>query len=334
MTFRAVLIDYDEELFTPPVWIGDEFGRYHMEWTEGRFRTPEAALAAAREGDVVLIQSARPLLDRSLISQLERCRCIIRLGVGYDNIDLAAATERGIPVCNVPAYCTEDVADHALALMLNCVRQIGYQDRRIRAGFWDRSVARPNRPLRGSCLGIIGLGRIGRALARRVSGLGMTLLVDDPYVDAETIAGYGGQKVTLEELLVRADIISIHCLLNEETYHLLGPAEFARMKQGVFIVNTSRGPVIDEAALAEALERGQVWGAGLDVLEREPLPVDSPLRRFENLTFTPHSAASSEESLANVYRTGREIAMAVAEGRRPPEVVNPEVKVWWMAPGS
>jgi D-3-phosphoglycerate dehydrogenase len=300
-SFQAVLVDYDE-LFAPPAWIEAELARHGIGWTEGLNRTPEAVLAAARTGDVVLVQSVRSLLTRPIIEQLERCRCIVRLGVGYDCVDVAAATERGIPVCNVPTYCTQDVADHTLALLLDCVRHITRQDSWTRAGRWDGRGARPSRLLPGSTLGIIGLGRIGRALARRVSGFELTLLVHDPYVEAGVIAEYGGQKVELDELLRRSDFITAHCPLNQETYHLLSHREFGLMKEGVYLVNTSRGPVVDEQALAAALRRGQVWGAGLDVHEQEPLPAGSPLREFDNVVLTPHSAASSEDSRENLFR--------------------------------
>ncbi len=324
--FKAVLVDYDEELFTPPAWVGGELARYDIEWLEGRHRTPETVLAAARQGDVVLIQAVRPLLTRLVIEQLERCRCIVRLGVGYDSVDIAAASERGIMVCNVPAYCTDDVADHTIALLLDSLRHIARQDRWIREGRWDRRAARPTRLLQGGTLGIIGLGRIGRAVARRVRSFELTVLVSDPYLDAATIADLGGQKVDLDELLQRSDFITAHCPLTDETYHLLGEQEFGLMKEGVCLVNTSRGLVIDQAALVAALRNGKVAGVGLDVLEQEPLPLDSPLREFEQVTFTPHTSACAPESQENLYRTACEIVLDVYNHRWPSCVVNPEVK--------
>jgi len=175
-------------------------------------------------------------------------------------------------------------------------------------------------------MGFVAFGRIASALAKRVSGFGMILLAYDPYVDAETMTLYGVEKVELDELLQRSDFISVHAPLTDETYHLLSVREFGLMKEGVFLVNTSRGPVIDEAALVEALQSGKVWGAGLDVFEHEPLPLESPLRKFENVTFTPHVGASSEESVNDLYRTGCRIAVDVVNGIWPESVVNPEVK--------
>jgi D-3-phosphoglycerate dehydrogenase len=325
-SFKAVLVDYDEDLFAPPEWVSEELADHGIEWIVGQHRTSEAVLEAARTGDVVMIQSVRPLLTRTIVEQLERCRCIVRLGIGYDNVDVVAATERGILVCNVPAYCIDDVADHALALLMNGTRHIARQDRWIRAGRWDRTGARPARRMKGCTMGFVAFGRIARALAERVNGFGMTLLAYDPYLEAETIARYGAKKVELDELLQRADFISVHCSLTDETRHLLSTKEFNLMKNGVFIVNTSRGPVIDESALMEALRSGKVWGVGLDVFEHEPLPQDSALREFDNVTLTPHVGANSEESVTDLYRTGCQIATDVYNGRWPQAVVNPEVE--------
>lgn len=324
--FQAMLVDYDEDLFAPPDWVGDHLARAGIEWIAGHYQTPEAVLEAALNAHVVMLQSVRPVLTRAVIEGLQRCRCLVRLGIGYDTVDVEAATRRGIPVCNVPTYCIDDVADHALALLLDGVRHVAKQDRWIRSGRWDRTGARPARRIRGSTLGLIGFGRIARALAERASGFGLVLLTFDPYIHAEIVAPWGTRKVDLETLLQRSDFISVHCPLNDETHHLLGKHAFALMKEGVFVVNTSRGPIVDEDALADALRTGKVWGAGLDVFEQEPLPLDSPLRAFENVTFTPHVGANSEESVTDLYRAGSQIAIDVRHGRWPASVVNPQVE--------
>jgi D-3-phosphoglycerate dehydrogenase len=324
-SYRVVLVDYDEDLFEPVGFERDILAQSGIEWVVGQYRTPETAGAAAQGADVVMVQSVRPLLTRAVIGQLPRCRCIVRLGIGYDSVDVAAATEQGILVCNVPTYCVDDVADHALALLMDGVRHVARQDRWIRAGRWDRTGAKPARRLRGCTMGFVAFGRTARALAQRVSGFGMTLLAFDPYIDGETAARCGVQKVELDDLLRRADCISVHAPLSDATRHLLSDREFGLMKQGVFIVNTSRGPVIDEAALVRALRSGKIWGAGLDVFEKEPPPLDSPLRQFEQVTFTPHVSANSEDSRADLYRIGCEIAIDVCSGRWPQAVVNPDV---------
>jgi D-3-phosphoglycerate dehydrogenase len=325
-SFNAVLVDYDEDLFAPPGWVEGELAHHGIEWIAGQHRTSEAVIEAARDGDVVMIQSVRPLLDRAVIQKLERCRCIVRLGIGYENVAVDAATEQGILVCNVPTYCIDDVADHALALLMAGVRHIARQDRWIRAGRWDRTGARPARRMRDCTMGFVAFGRIARALAERVSGFGMILLAYDPYVDSDTVTHHGAEKVELDELLNRADFISIHCPLTDDTRHLLSAREFGLMKKGVFLVNTGRGPVIDEAALVEALSSGKVWAAGLDVFEQEPLPLDSPLRALDNAILTPHVGANSEESVGDLYRNGVTITINVYHGHWPPGVVNPEVK--------
>jgi D-3-phosphoglycerate dehydrogenase len=325
-SFKAVLVDYDEDLFAPPDWVAEELARHGIEWIAGQHRTPQAVLEAAVGSDVLMIQSVRPILDWAVIQKLEQCRCIVRLGIGYENVAVDAATEQGIMVCNVPTYCIDDVADHALALLMAGVRHIARQDRWIRTGRWDRTGARPARRMKGCTMGFIAFGRIARALAERVSGFGMTLLAHDPYLDSETIARHRAQKVELDELLNRADFVSVHCPLTDETRHLLGAKEFGLMKDGAFLVNTSRGPIIDEAALVDALRSGRVWAAGLDVFEQEPLALDSPLRAFDNVILTPHVGANSEESVADLYRTGVQISIDVYHGRWPQGVVNPEVE--------
>ena len=297
-----------------------------IEWVAGQHRTPDAALEIARDADVVMVQSVLPLLNRAVIEGLQKCRCAVRLGIGYDSVDVAAATERGILVCNIPTYCVDDVADHALALLMGSIRHIARQDRWIRAGRWDRTGARPARRTKGRTMGFVAFGRIGRALAKRVSGFGMTLLAYDPYLDAETIAGHGAEKVELDELLRRSDFISVHTPLSEDTFHLLGTREFGLMRDGVFIVNTARGPVVEEAALVDAMRSGKVWGAGLDVMEHEPLPGDSPLRELDNVTFTPHVGANSEESASDLYRAACQIAIDVVNGTWPESVVNPDAE--------
>lgn len=175
-------------------------------------------------------------------------------------------------------------------------------------------------------MGFVAFGRIAQALARLLSGFGMTLLAYDPYVDASVMAEFGVEKVELEALLRSADLLSVHCPLTEETHHLLSHDAFRLMKDGVYLVNTSRGPILDEDALADALSTGKVLGAGLDVYEQEPLPLDSPLRGFDTVTFTPHVGANSEQSVAELYRTGARVAIDVYQGRWPEGVVNPEVR--------
>jgi len=323
---KVVLIDYDEDLFAPQGWEGDFLAQAGAQWRAVQCREPEAILKVAHDAEVVMVQSVRPLLRKAQIQRLERCRCIVRVGIGYENVDVSAATECGIIVCNVPDYCVEEVADHALALLLASVRHVARQDRWIRAGRWDRTGARPARRLRGSVLGLIGFGRTARALAEKARGIGLTIIAFDPYISQPVADKYGLTLVELDDLLSRADLVSVHVPLTEETHHLLGEREFRLMKAGAVLVNTSRGPIVDGKALADALQNGPLAAAGLDVLEQEPPDPDSPLLGLDNVTLTPHVAAYAEESVGDLYRGACRIAIEVLAGRWPPAVVNPEVR--------
>ncbi len=322
---KVVLVDYDPALFAP---MGDEAERLAAvgaRWEVSECRTAEQTLAAARDAVVVVVQSVRPLLTRDVIAQLPAARCLIRAGAGYDSIDYKAATEYGKMVCNTPTYCTGDVADHAVALMLASVRHVARLDAAYRRGEYARALARPTRRVYGTTLGLIGYGRIGHAVAQRLRGWDMRVLACDPYISADYGSEWGAQLVSLEDLLTQSDFISLHCPLDDSTFHILGPEQFALIKPGAVLVNTARGPLIDEAALVPALQSGRILAAGLDVTEQEPLPPDSPLLQLDNVILTQHISANSEEARADLYRLICEISADVVQGRVPQFVVNPEV---------
>ena len=327
---QVVLVDYDPDLFdiTPATRAGMEarLAEVGAALSIDRCQTEDAVLDMAAGADLVTIQSGSPLLNERVIPKLRRCRGIIRMGIGYDSVDVAAATLAGIPVSNVVNWCSDEVAEHAISLLFSCVRRLTPVRRRLNEDGWGRVAAVPIRRMHGKTLGLVGLGRIGRAVAGRMAGFGLTLLAYDPYLNADTMVRYGVQKTDLDDLLQSADFITVHTPLTDETRHLLGAREFGLMKDGVFVVNTSRGPVIDEAALVEALRSGKVWGAGLDVMEREPLPADSPLRQMENVTLTPHIASYSLEAVETLYRLGADIAANLVSGRWVSTIVNPEVR--------
>jgi D-3-phosphoglycerate dehydrogenase / 2-oxoglutarate reductase len=322
---KVVLVDFSPELFSPVGNEAETMAKAGASWQQYRLTTGAQVMEVAKEADVVAIQSVRPLLTREVIAQLTRCRCIIRAGAGYDSVDYKAATEMGIMVCNTPTYCTDDVADHALSLLLASLRYVPRLDVTMKQGRYARELAAPTRRVKGSTLGIIGLGRIGSTLARRVSGWEITVLAYDPYLKPEQAARVGATLVSLEELLKRSDMISIHCLLTDETQHLLSEKQFALAKPNLVLVNTARGPIVDTAALIRALQEKRIWSAGLDVTDPEPLPADSPLLGMDNVTLTPHVAANSPESRVDLYRILCEISAEVVQGRVPPFVVNPEV---------
>ncbi|NLG28684.1 MAG: C-terminal binding protein [Chloroflexi bacterium] len=322
---KVALIDYDPALFAP---MGDEAERLAAVdalWTVHQCRSAEETLAAARDAVVVVVQSVRPLLTRAVIAQLPAARCLIRAGAGYDSIDYKAATAYGKMVCNTPTYCTDDVADHAIALMLASVRHIARLDAALRRDNYARALARPTRRVRGTTLGLIGYGRIGHAVAQRVRGWEMRVLACDPYISEAYGSEWGARLVSMDELLAESDFVSLHCPLDESTHHILGAEQFARIKPGAVLVNTARGPLVDEAALVEALRSGRILAAGLDVTEQEPLAPESPLLKLDNVILTPHISANSEEARADLYRLICELSIDVVQGRVPAFVVNPEV---------
>lgn len=266
---------------------------------------PEEVVAAAQGADAVFVYYAR--FQRDTIARLEGVRVLARCGTGYDNIDVAAAREHGIEVVYVPDYGIDDVADHALALMLACARRIAYADRRVRAGAWPGyGELGPMFRLRGRTLGLFGYGRIGRRLGEKGEALGMRVLAHDPYV--------AGAAATREELFETADVVSVHAPLTPETRHAVGAAELAAMKPGAILVNTARGAIVDTVALATALRDGPLGGAGIDVFEEAPLPADHPLRACENVVLTPHSAAYTEEALAEVRKRALADVLRILHG--------------------
>jgi D-3-phosphoglycerate dehydrogenase len=276
------------------------------------------------DADAVVVID-RPI-HKDHLQAMSRCKIILALEVGYDFIDVAMATEKRIVVSNVPTYGTEQVALHALSLILACQRELKTLMAETSAGGWNYNVCKPLWELRGKKLGIIGLGRIGRSLVKKVQGLELELIAYDPYLSDDIFQMRGvGRCYDLEDLLDEADIISLHVPLNPETYHMIGEKELTRMKKRAILINTCRGKVIDGKALFKALNDGEIAGAGLDVLEKEPPDPDDPLLNCNNLIVTPHAAWYSEESLDRLKNYGMDEVVRVLNGKRPRFVVNPEV---------
>lgn len=253
-------------------------------------------LAGARDADALISRKAS--VTRNIIQNLERCRIISRYGVGYDNIDIVAAAEKGIPVCNVPDYCMEEVSDQALALLLSCARKVTANDKKIRGGEWNITRSNPVHQIRKRTMGIIGLGRIGLTFLRKIKPLvSHEILVCDPYLDQEkTEKEYGVKMLDLEALLRESDYISLHVPLTDQTLNLINEESISQMKSSAILINTSRGPVVEERALLKALKEGKINSAGIDVFENEPLPADSPLFGLDNIVLSDHAAWYSEES--------------------------------------
>lgn len=272
--------------------------------TVAQCKTPAAVIEAARDADALLVQWAP--VNAEVIAALTRCRIIVRYGIGVDNVDLAAAKARGIPVCNVPDYGVHEVAEHAVAMALALVRQLPQIDARLRGGTWKITPDRPMPSLRETTFATAGFGRIARNAHAMMRGFGGKRIAYDPFVPADIMAMEGVEKVELEDLFTRADILSLHLPLTAETRHFINAARLAEMKKSAVIVNTARGPLIDTVALAAALQAGAIGGAGIDVFEQEPLPPDHPLRSAPGALLTSHVAWYSESSIPRLQRLAAE----------------------------
>lgn len=278
-------------------------------------------------GCQAIISQLTDRLDAGVIGQLEGVRIIANVAVGYDNIDVAAATARGIAVTNTPGVLTETTADFAFALLLAAARRIVEAHAFVRSGQWRTWIIDllAGQDVHGATLGIFGLGRIGAAVARRGRGFGMRILYcDEQPAPPELERELDARRVSKEELLRESDFVSLHVPLTPATRHLIGRAELARMKPTAILVNTARGPVVDEEALVEALERRIIWGAGLDVFENEPA-VHPKLLELPNVVLAPHIASASYATRRRMSMMAAENAAAALAGRRPPNLLNPEV---------
>lgn len=279
----------------------------------------EKAVALAEDADGVLFR--RGTISAEMIGRFQRAKGLVRYGIGIDNVDLAAATAAGIIVGHVPAYCIDEVSTHAIALLLACVRKLpGMQDR-MRRGEWDVHRDDPVYRVAGKTLGIVGFGKLGKAVARKMAGWNLRLLAADPFAEPAP----GVELVNLATLCRESDFISLHAPLLPETRHMISHAQFALMKPGVILVNTARGPVLDTNALLAAIESGKVAHAALDVFEEEPLPENSPLRSHPKILITDHMAWYSEESQAELQRTAADEIATICTGRLPGSIANPEV---------
>jgi D-3-phosphoglycerate dehydrogenase len=284
-------------------------------------RTVPEVIAICADADAVITQFAP--VNAEVIATLSKARVIVRYGIGVDNVDLAAAKGRGIPVSNIPDYCIEEVADHTLSFILALVRQVVPVALTIRNGEWKLGVPLETmRCLRDMTVGIVGFGRIGREVVKRLVPFGCKILVFDPIAKAEAIAQAGAQAATLDQLIEQSDLLSLHCPSTPETRGFINTKRFAQMKRGILLVNASRGDLIVGNDLIEAVKSGQVGSAALDVTSPEPLPVDSPLRAFPQVIIHPHIASASVPSVQRLRHTAAELAARVLRGEKPINVVN------------
>jgi len=278
-------------------------------------------LAGLRDVDVVVNRFGR--FDAETIGQLDRCRAIVQPSTGYDQIDVEAATKRGIVVMNLPFQCLDEVANHAIAFILTLNRKLSEAQKRVRAGEWNPASLLPIGPITGETFGVLGFGNIARATARRAQAFDLNVIAYDPYVNPSIAKDMNVELVSLDELLRRADYVSCHLPLNAQTHHLMNAERFHQMKPSAIFVNTARGPVVDERGLIEALEKSWIAAAGLDVLEQEPPDPANPLLHMENVIVTPHLAGTSSSTPPRQRRHVIENVVGYLKGEKPNGLLNP-----------
>lgn len=288
--------------------------------------TPEELIPHVEDAEALIVQWTK--ITREVIQSLRACKVISRYGIGVDMIDLAAAGEHGIMVCNTPDYCIDEVSTHTLSFLLMLNRQILPQHQHVRAAKWGPPAPTAPARLSTQILGIVGMGNIGRAVVQKARAFGLKILIFDPYLSADRIGELGAEKVEFEELLHRSDYVSLHCPLNEETHHLIAPEQLKLMKPTAYLINMARGPIVDQAALYRALVDKTIAGAALDVFEQEPPPADEPILKLDNVIFTPHLSSWSADSFVHLRREAAQNVVVALQGKHPRSIVNRKYLGW------
>ncbi len=324
---KAVLVDgIRGDIRVPAVEETEELARVDAELVIAGCTCEQDIIEHAGDAEAILTYGAD--ITRSVLEKLPKCRVIIRYGIGYDTIDVDAATDNNILVVNIPDFCFEEVSNHAIALLLACSKKIVMLNNRLKQGGWMEAVKvqSPMASILGQTLGIIGCGNIGRMTARKAQCFGLQVLGYDPYIAKSLAEDAGIYLVSLPELLKKSDYISVHVALNQETRHLIGEKEFKRMKPTAYFINTARGAVVDEPALIKALREKRIAGAGLDVFEQEPVDPENPLLEMENVITLPHCASFSDDAFKRLRVSVGQEAARVLSGWWPKNVVNKNVK--------
>ena len=319
--FKVVVTDYESITFAPEEEV---LGKLGIELTFAQCKTEDEVIEACKDADALINQYAP--ITRKVIGKLEKCKVISRYGVGFNTIDVDAATEKGIIVGNVTDYCFDEVSNHAMALILSSARKVTQLNNAVKSGNWDFKVAVPIYRLKERTLGLVGLGNIPQAVAKKAQAFDLKVIAYDPFVSEELAASKNVELVSLDELCERSDYISVHVPLNQHTEKMISYDQFDRMKKEAFIINTARGPIIDEKALIQALQQGKIAGAGLDVLQTEPVEVDNPLLKMDNVIINPHSAFYSVEAEMELKRKTAENVADVLSGYYPTYLVNKAAK--------
>jgi D-3-phosphoglycerate dehydrogenase len=290
----------------------------------GKENTESALLELTRDADAIISQFAK--VTAAVIGQMKKVKVIVRNGIGYDNIDVEAAGRHGIPVCNIPDYCINEVADQTLAFILALTRQVLPNHALVRDGRWGLAVREDQmKALQEMTSGVVGFGRIGRAVVKRLLAFGGRVLVADPFVPPEPIRAAGAEPIGLDDLFASSDLITLHCLLSAQTRRLVNAETLAKTKRGVLLINVGRGGLVDTEALIAALKGGQVAAAALDVFEQEPLPADSPLRTMKNVVVASHIASVSARAMKTLRETSAQLILKALRGEKLENVVNPVV---------
>lgn len=323
--FKVLRIDKTEIRF-PMIEEVAELAKVNAELVEADWATEDNIIEATKDADAILTD-ATPV-TRRVMDSLLKCKVIVCYGIGYDTIDVDAATDNGILVVNIPDFCLEEVSNHAIALLLACAKKLVFLNNGTKQGRWVecKRAQAPMGSIYGQTLGVVGCGNIGRMTAGKAKCFGLRILGYDPYVDKSLAREHGITLVNLPELLKESDYISVHALLDKETWHLIGEKEFRQMKPTAYLINTSRGSVVDEAALIKALQEKRIAGAGLDVFEKEPIDPDNPLLKLGNVVITPHAAFYSDAAFKRLRISVGQEAARVLSGRWPKNMVNKTVK--------
>ena len=324
--FKVALVG--SERHSVPDWVRQELADAGIEFVAHECQSEQEFEEYGGDADLVWVFGGKRIKPE-VLRLFPRCGAIIRSGSGTDNIPVEAATELGIIVANTPEAVADPVSNHAIGLLLAVTHRIVIQDRAVRQGRWDQQRDEHRWHLRGQTLGLVGLGHIGRLVARKLNAFDMKILAFDPVVSAEEMAEVSVEAASFEDVLSRSDFISIHCPLTSKTRHLIGDPQFRLMKSDAVLINTSRGPVVDEKALVAALQQGQIAAAGLDVTEQEPTPPDNPLLKLDNVVITPHIAGYTDQFVEDFWRHSVKAVHALAEHRWPSSYVNRDVKPRW-----
>lgn len=289
----------------------------------GQCKAEDDVIALCRNADAILNTYAR--MTPRVIESLERCKVIVRFGIGYDNVDVDTATRRGVMVANTTQYCIDEVADQAMAMLLACARGLFPAGRIARDGTWELGKMPVLRRLRGQTLGLVGIGQIGKAVATRAHGFGLKVLACDPLVDEAAARELGAELADLDTLLAASDYVSVHVPLMPATEGMMNAGVFVKMKPTAFLINVARGRIVNQADLVAALRQGDIAGAALDVLEREPPEPGDAITSLDNVILTPHSAWFSEEARADMRRRAVGQVVSVLQGELPYSLINREV---------